>query len=125
MNKMKDICIINVYMNIPDKIGHNFTFHEFYSIDMLKTKFANHRRLRVFHHHGTQCANPGCKKEGIHLIKAKNTDGGYHIDLYTKDFELMTIDHIIPKSKGGKNTLENLQPMCHTCNTKKADKIAV
>jgi 5-methylcytosine-specific restriction endonuclease McrA len=109
-------------MNIPPKIGHNFTFHEQFEIDLLSSRFATHRRLRVFHHHGRKCANPGCGKEGVFLIKAKNTDGGFHIDLYTEQYELMTIDHIVPKSKGGKNTLENLQPMCHTCNTKKADK---
>lgn len=110
-------------MKIPEKIGHNFTFHEMFDLDLLQTKFANHRRLRVFHTHGTHCAMAGCQKEGVYLIKAKNTDGGFHVDLYTKDFELMTIDHIIPKSKGGTNTIENLQPMCHTCNTKKADKL--
>lgn len=109
-------------MKIPTKIGHNFTFHSMYELDLLHTKFAKHRRLRVFHHHGKKCSNPGCNKEGVYLIKAANTDGGFHVDLYTSDFELMTIDHIIPKSKGGLNTLENLQPMCHTCNTRKADK---
>jgi 5-methylcytosine-specific restriction endonuclease McrA len=35
----------------------------------------------------------------------------------------MTIDHILPRSKGGKDTLENLQPMCSSCNAKKADKV--
>jgi len=109
-------------MKIPEKLGHNFTFHELLDIGLLNTRFATHRRLRVFHAHGKECATLDCQKKGIYLIKAKNTDGGYHIDLYTKDFELMTIDHIVPKSKGGLNTIENLQPMCHTCNTKKADK---
>ena len=110
-------------MRIPSKLGHNFTFVELLSLELLHSRFANHRRLRVFHHHGRKCVNEHCQKEGIYLIKAQNTDGGFHIDLYTADFELMTIDHIIPKSKGGTNTLENLQPMCHTCNTHKADKI--
>ena len=112
-------------MNIPEKIGHNFTFHEMYDLKMLNTRFSTHRRLRVFHTHGTRCASADCHKEGIYLIKAKNTDGGFHVDLYTEDFELMTIDHIIPKSKGGKNSIENLQPMCHTCNTKKADTLSI
>lgn len=35
----------------------------------------------------------------------------------------MTIDHIIPKSKGGKDTLDNLQPMYPQCNTLKGDII--
>jgi len=33
-----------------------------------------------------------------------------------------TLDHIIPKSKGGENTWENLTLACIACNTKKADK---
>jgi 5-methylcytosine-specific restriction endonuclease McrA len=33
----------------------------------------------------------------------------------------LTIDHIIPLAKGGKNTLDNLQMLCYACNTEKAD----
>jgi hypothetical protein len=32
-----------------------------------------------------------------------------------------TIDHIIPKSRGGQDTWENLVVACSTCNTKKGD----
>jgi len=28
----------------------------------------------------------------------------------------MTIDHIIPKSKGGESILDNYQPLCTRCN---------
>lgn len=38
----------------------------------------------------------------------------------TDDLE---IDHIIPISKGGKTTFENLQTLCHRCNTNKSDTI--
>ena len=34
-----------------------------------------------------------------------------------------TIDHIVPVSKGGKNTLENMEAMCDTCNRMKADML--
>jgi hypothetical protein len=36
-----------------------------------------------------------------------------------------TIDHIKPLSKGGTNDLNNLQPLCHWCNSKKADRIEI
>jgi len=34
----------------------------------------------------------------------------------------LTLDHIIPKSKGGKNNWENLITCCFSCNAKKGDK---
>jgi 5-methylcytosine-specific restriction endonuclease McrA len=106
----------------PQKLGHNYTFVQALNMDLLHSKYATHRRLRVFHHKGLACAGKNCSKKGMYLIKAQNTSGGFHLDIYTDDFELMTIDHIIPKSKGGTDQIENLQPMCHTCNYKKADK---
>lgn len=110
-------------IKFPETLGHKYTFHELLDLELLQTKFATHRRLRVFFHHGRKCVVEDCEKEGIYLIKAKNNAGGFHVDLYTKDFEMMTIDHIHPKSKGGKNEIENLQPMCNSCNAKKADNI--
>ena len=34
----------------------------------------------------------------------------------------LTLDHIIPKSKGGKNSWTNLVTCCKKCNTKKDDR---
>ena len=39
---------------------------------------------------------------------------------HTDDLE---IDHIVPISKGGKSTLENLQTLCHRCNVRKGTDI--
>jgi hypothetical protein len=38
----------------------------------------------------------------------------------TKD---LTIDHIIPRSRGGQDTWENLVACCHKCNTKKGNML--
>jgi hypothetical protein len=35
----------------------------------------------------------------------------------------LTLDHIIPRSRGGKNTWENLATCCMPCNKKKGDKM--
>ena len=38
------------------------------------------------------------------------------------EFDDMTIDHIVPQSKGGKNTDDNIVPCCQLCNSQKANR---
>jgi hypothetical protein len=51
----------------------------------------------------------------------------WHFNLYAVDGEgkeiLMTKDHIIPLSKGGSSSLNNLQTMCAPCNRKKGNTL--
>lgn len=52
---------------------------------------------------------------------------GWHLNLYAVNPNgtetLMTRDHIMPRSKGGKNRLNNSQTMCRHCNHDKADNL--
>lgn len=43
--------------------------------------------------------------------------------VFCKSQDKITIDHIIPLSKGGTNDIRNLQPLCNRCNAGKCAKI--
>lgn len=79
-----------------------------------------HRRLGVFYYKGVKCCY--CDIKGTYLIRCIDKFGNEHIDLYTEDFKLMNVDHIVPKSRGGKKVLHNLVPSCYKCNSKKGNK---
>jgi hypothetical protein len=64
-----------------------------------------------------------CNMLGDKMILDLNPgDHSPHFNLYAEEsgrLVLMTKDHILPKSRGGKDTLENYQTMCCTCNNLK------
>lgn len=121
-------------ITLPERIGHGYIKPILLNIeDIYKEPLRSHRRLRVFAEKGLKCEY--CSRMGIYLIKAekpvkisktkpkeKIVVTEYHIDIYTADFKLMTIDHIVPKCKGGGNNISNLIPSCAECNEEKGGK---
>ena len=82
-------------------------------------KYKYSDRMRCFLKKGTNCIY--CGRKGLYFILEKNrVSETYHLALYglTRRGKevLMTMDHIVPLSKGGGNTLENEAPCCYECN---------
>jgi len=53
------------------------------------------------------------------LLRAKNRCENCGI---TNKEKALEVDHIIPRSKGGKDELSNFQALCYTCNSQKSNK---
>ena len=95
----------------------------------LYTDYKGHRRLKVFANKGRCCVI--CERDGNLLLVTVGEDGDRHVDLYTDDFILMTVDHTMPKSIARKlgwtrseiESLDNKQPMCEPCNGGKGNKV--
>jgi len=82
---------------------------------------------KVFKHKGLDC--PVCKAKGSYFALERTPGKGrtkynkWHFNLYAKDIfgrdVLMTKDHTHPRSKGGTDDLDNLEPWCLGCNSRK------
>lgn len=95
----------------------------------------SHSKLRLFKNH-RKCVSCGRVGNIFALDRQKghkkitvhhNMYSNIHLNLYCHNPEkgdnyvLMTQDHIIPKSCGGRTHIDNLQPMCVHCNRAKKD----
>lgn len=77
-------------------------------------------RYMTFYQKGTACAY--CGKVGTHFKLCGDPDSHRrHFNLFADDGSLITKDHIVPKSKSGKDCVSNMQPMCKACNTEKGN----
>lgn len=75
--------------------------------------------------HRTSCFIENCEWCAFAPHKERSNDTP-HLNFYhvaKRGLILMTQDHIMPKSRGGSNSLENLQTMCSRCNQSKGNKI--
>lgn len=68
---------------------------------------------------GEQPKRPPIPREIVDVVYKR--DGGRCV--YCGSAQNLQLDHIIPFSKGGATTLENLQLLCQKCNIEKSNKI--
>lgn len=83
-------------------------------------------RYNLFKQKGINCVCCGLKGEYFSLEQHDIPDNKdrYHFNLYgirNGQHILITKDHIIPRSLGGKDTVNNLQAMCVECNNRKGN----
>lgn len=77
-------------------------------------------RYMTFYQKGVKCVC--CGKEGTHFkLCGEEGTNRRHFNLYADDGTLITKDHIIPASKGGRDHVSNMQPMCTLCNGAKGN----
>jgi len=84
------------------------------------------QRYVLFKLKGVDCIECGLKGKFFALESNYPDKDVWHMNLYGYDKDgnevMMTKDHIIAKSKKGKNNLDNYQPMCYNCNQEKSNK---
>lgn len=123
--------------------NHGYIIYKKYTIDEIKKsieegilpdKILYHERdykdslrrvnimLELIKRDGNKCVQ--CNIIPEYFALGKDKIGRWHLDLYSdvgNESHMLTIDHIYPKSKGGKNEIENYQLMCKICNEDKGN----
>lgn len=87
-------------------------------------KVRNSDKYAFFLKQGLRCKK--CGKRVAYVVVSrenKGKSGLYHLSFYLEDDTLLTIDHIIPKSRGGINDFSNYQALCEVCNMEKGATI--
>lgn len=84
------------------------------------------RRAQILNQIGYQCCEHNCGLKDFYFGLGIDKGGGIHLDLYGIDQDgddvMITIDHIKPKSKGGKDVINNFRSMCKVHNEMKANE---
>ena len=62
------------------------------------------------------------RKRDIKISRARIYQRDKYSCVYCGGIKKLTIDHVIPKSRGGGNTWENMVTCCFDCNSKKGNK---
>lgn len=122
-NRKKIYSIEETFNLLGDRIFITYPRRKYDKFDDEEIRI-NSQRYQLFKAKGTTCVTCGLKGTYFALEKAGKTER-YHLNLYGIDKNgkeiMITKDHIIPKSKGGLDKLENYQVMCECCNSRKGN----
>lgn len=95
--------ILNLITKLNDRRGSFFNNQEIWNAicRVERGKVSNKMRFSIYERDGYRCRRCGVSQR----------------------YALLEIDHIIPIAKGGKSTYQNLQTLCHRCNTEKGHRL--
>lgn len=108
----KHICS-DCYVNLAEKVyqmagrGDGGIIHIIYS-GCLSSRHNRSRRVPISQYN--KVLNKLLHKYNFQCVACSSTDN-------------LTIDHIMPVSKGGSDDLSNLQILCKSCNSKKGSRV--
>ena len=124
MERAGKLSLQEVLAHIPKRESGKPVIQSFFGHKISLAK----KRLRVFLYKGTNCILCKLPASFFAVEKLKGDEHKWKLNLYAvdelNDEVLITIDHIHPKSLGGDNEMNNLQPMCFHCNVRKGNDIA-
>ena len=85
-------------------------------------RYSINKKLKLFYYKGCVCVS--CGVEGDHFVNVFEKTSPHDtfsntLQLVTTNSRFLTMDHIVPKSLSGSDSIENLQAMCNVCNTHK------
>ena len=93
--------VITLIKRLNNKSGYFYNDREIWDAlcRVERAKVSNKMRFSIYERDGHKCCNCGISGR----------------------YATLEIDHIIPISKGGKSTYDNLQTLCHKCNVQKGN----
>ena len=77
------------------------------------------RAARVGMNKQELCRRAGMSEITMRRWQQKTSSGKCHFCEKKSAFKDLTMDHLVPLSRGGRSTKDNLVPCCKTCNNKK------
>lgn len=84
------------------------------------------REKRWLQRHRARARKGGATTVDLTLREWRKIREAYkHCCAYCGTSDALTIDHVIPVSKGGDHTAINVVPACHSCNSRKYNKLTL